>query len=226
MSLEPLDPETGVELYLADRETEVAKATLYSHSSRLGHFVRWCDEEGLDNLNSLTGRLLHEYRLWRRRDGDLAPATEKTQMDTLRVFVKWAESIDAVERDLHTKVRSPVLRDGQNVRDIMLDSDRAEEVLNYLSKYEYASRQHVALLLMWHTMMRIGDIHSLDVEDYDPESRALGVVDRPETGTTIKNGESGERLAALSNDVCQLLDDWITLRCGCAGSIYSKRSTL
>ena len=39
MSLEPIDPETAVELYLADREAEVSKATLYSHSSRLGHFV-------------------------------------------------------------------------------------------------------------------------------------------------------------------------------------------
>jgi site-specific recombinase XerD len=96
MSLELIDPETAVELYLADREAEVAKATLYSHSSRLGHFVRWCDEEDIDNLNELSGRSLHEYRLWRRREGDLAPATEKTQMDTLRVFVKWFESIDAV----------------------------------------------------------------------------------------------------------------------------------
>lgn len=209
MSLEPLDPETGVELYLADRETEVAKATLYSHSSRLGHFRRWCEEEEIDNLNELTGRLLHEYRLWRRRDGDLAPATEKTQMDTLRVFVKWAESVDAVERDLHTKVRSPTLRDGQNVRNVMLESDRAEEVLDYLAKYKYASRPHVALALMWHTMMRIGAIHSLDVDDYDPESQSLAVVYRPETGTTIKNGENGERLVALSNNVCRLLDDWI-----------------
>ena len=85
MSLEPLDPKNGVELYLADRETEVGKATLYSHSSRLGHFTRWCGEEDVDNLNELTGRSLHEYRLWRRNEGNLTPATEKTQMDTLRV---------------------------------------------------------------------------------------------------------------------------------------------
>jgi len=209
MSLEPIDPETAVELYLADREAEVAKATLYSHSSRLGHFVRWCGEEDIDNLNELSGRTLHEYRLWRRREGDLAPATEKTQMDTLRVFIKWAESIDAVERDLHSKVRSPTLRDGQNVRDVMLDSDRAGNVLDYLAKYEYASRAHVALSLMWHTMMRVGAVHSLDVEDYDPESRSLAAVHRPERGTTIKNGENGERLVALSNKVCELLDDWI-----------------
>jgi site-specific recombinase XerD len=212
MNLEPIDPETAVELYLADREAEVAKATLYSHSSRLGHFVRWCDEESIDNLNELSGRSLHAYRLWRRHEGDLAPATEKTQMDTIRVFVKWLESIDAVVDDLHTKVRSPVLRDGQNVRDVMLESERAEEILEYLSKYEYASRPHVVITLMWHTMMRTGAVHSLDVDDYDPDGQYIAVVHRPETGTMIKNGTDGERLIALSNDVCQLIDDWITNR--------------
>ncbi len=85
MSLEPLDPKNGVKLYLADRETEVGKATLYSHSSRLGHFTRWCGEEDVDNQNEITGRSLYEYRLWRRNEGNLTPATEKTQMDTLRV---------------------------------------------------------------------------------------------------------------------------------------------
>jgi len=85
-------------------------------------------------------------------------------MDTLRVFVKWAESVDAVKRDLHTKVRSPVLRDGQNVRDVMFDSERAEEVLGHLSKYEYASRPHIVITLMWHTMMWTGAVHSLDVD--------------------------------------------------------------
>ena len=212
MKLEAIDPETAVELYLADREAEVAKATLYSHSSRLGHFTRWCKEEKIDNLNDLTGRLLHGYRLWRRNEGDLVPATEKTQMDTIRVFVKWLESIDAGVGDLHTKVQSPVLRDGQNVRDVMLESDRAEEILEYLSKYEYASRPHVVLTLMWHTMMRTGAVHSLDVDDYDPEGRYIAVVHRPGTGTTIKNGADGEQLIALSNEVCRLLDDWISNR--------------
>lgn len=40
MSLDPIDPDTAVELYLADRESEVSQATLYPHSSRLGQFVR------------------------------------------------------------------------------------------------------------------------------------------------------------------------------------------
>jgi hypothetical protein len=52
MTLEPIDPETALELCLADRETELSEATLYSHRSRLGHFVRWCDEQ-----NRIAGRL-------------------------------------------------------------------------------------------------------------------------------------------------------------------------
>lgn len=88
MSLEPIEPENAFELYLQDRENDVSKATLYSHKSRLGHFVQWCGQNNITSLNELSGRQLHEYRLWRRRDGDLAPASEKTQMDTLRVFIR------------------------------------------------------------------------------------------------------------------------------------------
>ena len=149
MSLEPIEPKHALDLYIADRQNSVSQATVYSHRSRLGHFIRWCGNNDITNLNSLTGRQLHEFRLWRRMEGDLAPTTEKTQMDTLRVFVKWLESIDAVEQDLHTKVLSPTLSGDDNVRDAMLSSERADRILNYLKKYEYASRAHVALTLMW-----------------------------------------------------------------------------
>ena len=210
MSLEPIDPERALELYIADRENSVAQATIYSHRSRLGHFVRWCNEEAdISNLNDLSGRKLHEFRIWRRMEGDLSPATEKTQMDTLRVFVKWLESIDAVEQDLHTKVLSPTLSGDDNVRHEILESEQAEQILSYLEKYEYASRPHVALTLMWHTMMRVGEIHALDCPDYDSDNQSFEVVHRPESGTTLKNQKRGERLVALADDVCDLLDDWL-----------------
>ncbi len=69
MSLEPIDPETALELYLAERENELTEATLYSHRSRIGHFVRWCNKQDIHNLNELIGRQLHRYRLWRRDEG-------------------------------------------------------------------------------------------------------------------------------------------------------------
>ncbi|MFC6722965.1 hypothetical protein ACFQE1_00840 [Halobium palmae] len=78
MEPEPIDPQTALDLYLADREPEVAESTLYAHRFRIGHFVRWCGEQDIQNLNELTGRRLHEYHICRRDDGDLAPPSKKS----------------------------------------------------------------------------------------------------------------------------------------------------
>lgn len=74
IALEPINSENALDLYLTDRENELTEATLCSHRSRLSHFVRWCDEQNIDNLNQLTGCQLHKYRLWRRDEGDLSIA--------------------------------------------------------------------------------------------------------------------------------------------------------
>jgi len=122
MSLEPIEPEAALELFLKDKEAELADASIKGHDYRLRHFVRWCHEQGIENLNTLTGRQLHEYRLWRRDDGDLNKVSEKTQMDSLRSFVRWLEAVDGVEQDLSEKVLSPTITADENSRDVMLDT--------------------------------------------------------------------------------------------------------
>ena len=209
MELEPIDPETALELYLAEKEMELSKSTLRSHRSRLGHFIRWCDERDITNLNDLTGRKLQEFCLWRRNEGDLSKTSVKTQIDTLRVFVRWLGTIDAVDPELHVKVVSPDVTPDENSRDVKLDSEDAEAILEHLETYEYASRQHVTIALLWHTMLRRGAARALDVGDYDPEEQCLEVRHRPDSDTPIKNGIDGERFIGLSGWLCQLLDDWL-----------------
>jgi len=66
MSLEPTEPERVLELYIADRENNVSQAMIYSHRSRLGHFIRWCNEEAnITNLDELSDRQLHKFRIRR-----------------------------------------------------------------------------------------------------------------------------------------------------------------
>lgn len=209
MELEPIDPETAVELYLDEKKLNVAQATLYSHRSRLGHFIRWCDERDITNLNDLTGRRLQEYRLWRRNDGDLSKVSVKTQMDTIRVFVRWLGTIDAVDPDLYTKVISPDVTRDENSRDVKLDPEAAEALLEYLGTYEYASKSHVVMALLWHTMVRLGGARAIDLEDYHPDEQSLEIRHRPDSDTPIKNKYNGERYIALSGWLCQLLDDYI-----------------
>jgi integrase len=133
-------------------------------------------------------------------------------MATLRVFIRWCESIDGVPVDLHTKVVSPELSAGEGIRDTRLQSESAEKVLARLEKYYYAELGHVTITLLWRTMMRRVSVIALDVDDYNADEQYLTVKHRPETGTQLKNGENGERFVALRDDTCTLLDDWLADR--------------
>lgn len=226
MPLEPIEPEKAVELYLEDRKSELSKRSQYGHKSRLSHFISWCDREDINNMNTLSGRDLHRFRLWRRRDGDLAPISEKTQMDTLRVFIRWCNTIDAVPSDLHAKVVSPSMSENEETRDVMVDAEVAEQILEYLSSYEYASIRHVCFLLMWRALLRRGAVHALDVSDYDASEMSLEIRHRPATETPIKNKEHGERFIALNDSTCAVLDDWLNDRRPDVEDEYGRESLL
>lgn len=207
--LQPIGPEEAKQMYLDQRRSEVSESTIQAHDYRLRHFVRWCGEEDIENLNTLTGRELHQYRVWRREDGDLNNVTLVTQLSTLRVFIRWCERIDGVSEGLHDQILLPSLSKHEDERDAILDREDAERLLQYLRQFEFATRTHALIEVLWHTGMRIGAVHSLDLDDYDRREEYLELRHRPETGTRLKNKEDGERYVALTSDVCDVLDAYI-----------------
>jgi len=207
--LEPIDPSTAQQLYLEYKASQASETTVRSHRYRTNHFVRWCDEQGIDNLNDLTGRHIHEYRLWRKNEGDLNAVSMQTQMSTLRVFLEWAATIEAVDPNLYTKVMVSKVPEEDQQRDEMLSPERAEEVLTHLSDYHYASLKHVLIALLWETGMRIGAARALDIQDVALDNQHFELVHRPDAGTALKNGTSGERLVAFSDGLAQVLTDYL-----------------
>lgn len=209
--LEPVSPTEALEKYLETKESEYAPTTIDSHRSRLGQFVAWCDDEGIENLNDLSGSDLNDYRNWRRDDGDLNTVSEKTQQDTLRVFIRFCETIDAVRSGLSDKVISPSLGDDEGAREVMVSHDRAREILAYLNKYEYASLEHVVWVILTQTGMRTGGMRAIDVEHYHPDANNpyIEVCHSPDEGTGIKNGTAGERYTSISASACEVLDDYL-----------------
>ncbi|MFC7073248.1 site-specific integrase [Halovenus rubra] len=105
--LEALAPEDAVKLYVQHREGEISSETLKSHGYRLQQFAEWCDDDGIHNLNNLTGRDLHRFRVHRQDNDGLKPVTLQGQLSTLRVFLNFCESIDAAEEGLHEKILLP-----------------------------------------------------------------------------------------------------------------------
>lgn len=211
-NLEPLDPGTGMKLYLDHKATNCTDSTVQNHRYRMKPFVQWCGEQGIDNLNDLSGRDIQEYRLWRSENEDINALTLRMQMSTLRVFLKWAGSMEAVPEDLYTKVMVPRVKRSERQRDEMLDAEDAKEILQYLSTYEYASIEHALLALLWETGIRIGAAYSIDLQDVDFREQCIQLVHRPDQGTTLKNGKSGERLIAITSELTELLEDHATTK--------------
>ena len=93
--LEPSTLREAVNLYISHRDLEVSTKTLQNRKYRLNAFVEWCSKVEVDNLNDLTGRDLHRYRVWRQQDVNLV--TLRGQLATLCVFLEFCVSIDVVE---------------------------------------------------------------------------------------------------------------------------------
>lgn len=193
--LKTLSPEEGVRIFLEHRKPSVRTSTIRNARTRLRFFLEWCDEREIENLNTLTGRDLADFVAWRR--GEIAALTLQKQLSTIRMALRYWADIEAVEEGLAEKLHSPELPDGAESREISIDPERAQTILDYLSEHHYASRDHVVFLLLWRTAMRRGALRSIDVTDLEPDEHAIRVEHRPEEGTKLKNGDDGNRWVYL-----------------------------
>lgn len=209
MTLQPISPKEAVELYIENRRGEVSDQSLQAYHYRLSHFIRWATRNNIENLNGLTGRDLQRYKNWRQGDGNLNPTSLKTQMDTLRVFIRFLEKIDGVEPNLSEKILSPTIGK-EGARDEKLESDRADEILSYLSTFHYASLDHLIMGILWATGIRLGTLRAFDLGDFDKDRMWLSAVHRPDSETPLKNKEEGERYISLRPEACNLISDFIS----------------
>ncbi|WP_144901398.1 tyrosine-type recombinase/integrase [Halobellus captivus] len=207
--LEPLTPWEAVKMYLDHREPELSEKSVMNHKYRLDVFLEFCEERGIENLNELTGRDLHRFRTW-RSEQDITTMTLRTNLATLRVFLEFCASIDGVEQGLREKVVLPEVSREEQSKDVKLDVDRAEAILEHMERFEYASRAHVVMAIFWHTGVRLGTLRALDLDDVDLETPCLRVRHRSETSTPLKNGKAADRSIALGEQYAKVIEDYIT----------------
>lgn len=207
MTLEPIDPETAVESYLNSRKGDLSDLSLQNHRYRLERFLEWCNEENVHDMNSITGRRIHEFTNWRSEQ--VKRITLKTTLDTLRVFLRFCEDIEAVVPGTSEKVPRPSLNLGEDADDTILTEWDANQILDHMEKWSYASLDHAAVFTLWHTGMRVGTAHALDLEDYNSLENYVEICHRPETGTPLKNKRHAEREVHLMDELCEVLDDYI-----------------
>lgn len=215
--LDDVTPHEAFQLHIEMVGNKNAQWTETTHKSNLRPFLEWCEEEAdIDYLHELTGRDLFEYRVWRRDGGysegrvdELAMSTLDGNLSTLRSFLKFCANIDAVPEDFYEKVPLLNLSQSDEVSDSFITPERVPEILDYLERYEYASRDHVVWLLLWNTGMRISGVRALDLSDLDLDGNRPLVELVHRESTPLKNNEKGERVNRVSESVAIAIQDYI-----------------
>jgi len=214
-ALEPISPSTAVKNFLEMKSQEIRPQTVDEYRNKLEHFLTFCDDHDIDNLNDLNGRSVAEFRIYRRTEttesSSLAPKTMRDDMYLFRDFLEYLGKIEGVPVDLCEKVEIPTLDKDDGVRDTELVPERVERILEHLDKYAYATQEHVIFLFHSHTGRRPGDLYALDVKDLhlDCENPYLELVHR-EGETELKNGRFGETEISLADHVATVFDDYLT----------------
>lgn len=203
--LDRIDPHTVLDLYLAERETDLAERTRRSQRYVLERFIEWCVNNDVAAVAELDGRDLHDFRKERRQE--VNGNTLRSQLGVLRQYIRFAESVEAATIGLAERIVMPQVE--THARDTRLETDMADVVLEHLRKFQYASRDHTLIRLLWVTAIRVGTARSFDVNDFDRDEQTLAVRHRPEMGTSLKNGRQGERLLALDDRTAETLGDYI-----------------
>lgn len=204
-----LSPREAWDRYLNRRSTETTEGSIKTYHYRLKLFVEWCEREGIDHVDELTGWHFEQYEA--ERAGDLAASTLHGEMQTLKNFVEYLVRIEAVDDSLDKKVHVPDIPDGEETSDEKLGTDDATALIQFFrnSSEHYGKRHHALLELFWHTGARLGAVRGLDVRDFDADAQLVEFVHRPGSDTPLKNKRNGERVVALREPVADAIDYYI-----------------
>ncbi|MFC7027199.1 site-specific integrase [Halomicroarcula sp. GCM10025710] len=109
----------------------------------------------------------------------------------------------------------PDLDDSDIVSYERLETEAAEAILEYNKQFDYVTREFAEFAMIWGLLLRLGDVRSLDLDDYDREEGYITLSHDPEEDTPLKNGEGeyehqgGERQLNVPDWLCEILNVYI-----------------
>jgi len=139
-------PREAWSRFVDRKRVETTEQSVEAYFYRLRLFVEWCEDQGIDRVDELSGWHLAEYET-ARRGRDISPLTLDKEMGTLRRFVEYLERIEAVDEGLSEKVPDVRVPREAKSNDTKLDVSDASILLDYYRNHERGTRGHAFLEL-------------------------------------------------------------------------------
>lgn len=192
------------------RQQDKTKRTQRSYTSRTEFFEEWCAEQEIETVGDLTPFDIDEFDLHMRRICE-SPATLRGRLMTIRLLIKYIDSLGVHDETLAELIDVPTLDRQEAASDKRLDPEEAERLLAHYrdDMATFGTPEHAFLELAWFTGARLGALRGLDLDDYEPEEGRVRFRHQPSTGTPLKNKNDGERYVGISSDVVDALEAYI-----------------
>jgi integrase len=207
MELKPTPPQDATTRYLKKKRSHVSDKTIYNYRTALKRLLEFLDERNIDDMQDVDSDEIVRFESWRL--DDVKPITCRNDMRTVKNFIQFCETIQAVPVGLHELVIPTKVSQDEEICDDLLTQQEASDILDHLEKYEYATIRHVTMLILWKTGMRIGGLRAIDVSDFDRGRPALEIRHRPESGTPLKRKAMSERDVLLNWETADVIEDYI-----------------
>lgn len=203
-------PREAMERWLDKLRVDKAESTISSYEYRLKHLIEWCEAEGITSIGELNGWILDKYEIHRRSEGMKRISLNK-ELGTVENFLEYCAKLGLVDESLPEKVDPPDITKEDQVDETRLHAEDARQLLSALDNNheDRHSRKHALLAVTWYVGCRLGGMQALDLEHYNSDDQTLEFVHNSEQDTPLKNGTSGERIVALQDEVCEILDGYI-----------------
>lgn len=211
MNQRTIHPRKARRDYFKSRRGNIKESSLRSYEFPTKDFIEFLEANNIEAMKDVDGYHVEQWKLQRKDEG-IKQITLVNNVKHLRRFIKWCESAEMVQEGLYDKIEVPEINREQETSQEKVTPELAETLLEYLERYEYATRQHAVFYFLWHTGCRISGAVAIDLEDYQPQQNHIQFRNRRETDTPLKNGQKSERNVTLSDDVMAVLNDYIEAR--------------
>lgn len=205
MQLKQTPPHDAKKRYLKQKRSHVADKTIYNYDTALSRFLEFLNERGIEDMRDVDSDMIQQFE--QHRLDNVKPVTCRNDIRTVKNFIEFCETIQACPVGLHELIRPTKVPKGDEVCDTILTKEEADAILDYLSTYEYASKRHAIMLVLWKTGMRVGSLRALDVGDFNDGKPALELRNRD--STPLKKRERGERNVFITPATAEVLTDYI-----------------
>lgn len=213
--LDQITPQDASEKYYNNHKDDVSYSSLNETiRPAVDQFVEWCEIDDIENINEVRGRELTDFKTWCKESTDNNKVSLNGILASVRRFLVFCVSIEAVGEKVPGKVPMSNLSDDEEVCYEKPPREQVERVLEYLETYEPGSRRHVEYAVMKAIGNRVGALRGLDIRDIDLEDQAIRFRHRPAKdsgtkGTPLKNGTDGQRSVNISKELAEVIQQYL-----------------